>query len=609
MHRKEENMKTIRLLSLTLDNFRCYDHLDLDFGGRDVTIYGDNASGKTSIYDGLTWLLFGKDALGGSGMEVKPLGPDGDVKDHMAVTQAYGVLEVDGEKRSFRRTYHEIWNGKDGSFGGNTSEFYADGVPCRKSEYAKKVGELVQEDTFRMLTAVTRFSGEIPWQKRREILFDLAGLGKEEELLSLEERFAPLDRQRGRLSLSDFEKKIRLEKKNLTAARDDIPVRISELETSLQRLGRPDFGALRELRKALLQEQKELLSQSDPMEAVRLRIRETEEKLHRLESENGYEKQSFQQQEDQLRSVLLRLRCEEKRLEDSEIPTGEIEKLQEKIRREEALPFAGTVCPFCGQPLEGAALQKAKNQFIAEKSRKIQGFNDEIRRILQQEEQRQKRLGVLQQDRRPVEEKLSALREKGKEQQGRFDLLRQGLQAELSRLRQESAGRDGNARKEAELEQDLENLDRELSKEEVIASMEKRLQELRQDADRKSQRILDIDRQLSLLGEFTRFKIRFVEEGINGHFQLAECRLFRRQVDGTLEPRCDVTYQGVPYYDLNTGARINLGLDIIRTLSAHYGVTVPLFLDNGESVTRLLPGAGQVIRLVVSEKDPVIRME
>ena len=67
-------------------------------------------------------------------------------------------------------------------------------------------------------------------------------------------------------------------------------------------------------------------------------------------------------------------------------------------------------------------------------------------------------------------------------------------------------------------------------------------------------------------------------------------------------------YLGVPYICLNNGAKINVGIDIINTLSRHYGVTVPLFVDNAESVTRLQACSAQVIRLVVSENDKELRM-
>ena len=51
-----------------------------------------------------------------------------------------------------------------------------------------------------------------------------------------------------------------------------------------------------------------------------------------------------------------------------------------------------------------------------------------------------------------------------------------------------------------------------------------------------------------------------------------------------------------------------MGIDIINTLSRHYGVTVPLFIDNAEAVKKLLDCNAQVIRLVVSEMDKELRV-
>jgi CRISPR/Cas system type I-B associated protein Csh2 (Cas7 group RAMP superfamily) len=51
-----------------------------------------------------------------------------------------------------------------------------------------------------------------------------------------------------------------------------------------------------------------------------------------------------------------------------------------------------------------------------------------------------------------------------------------------------------------------------------------------------------------------------------------------------------------------------VGIDIINTLSKSYGVTVPLFVDNAESVTRIETSDTQIIRLVVSENDKELRV-
>ena len=68
-------------------------------------------------------------------------------------------------------------------------------------------------------------------------------------------------------------------------------------------------------------------------------------------------------------------------------------------------------------------------------------------------------------------------------------------------------------------------------------------------------------------------------------------------------------YQGVPYSSLNNGARINIGLDIINVLSEHFGFEAPIFIDNREAVTRLIPTRAQVISLIVSELDKNLRVE
>ena len=112
-----------------------------------------------------------------------------------------------------------------------------------------------------------------------------------------------------------------------------------------------------------------------------------------------------------------------------------------------------------------------------------------------------------------------------------------------------------------------------------------------------------------LMEEFSRYKASFVEEGINNEFRLAKFRLFREQANGGVEDRCDVVYDGVPYIGLNNGMKINVGIDIINTLSRAYGVTVPLFVDNAESVTNLEKADCQVIRLAVSENDKELRIQ
>ena len=110
-------MTEIRIRRLILENFKCHQHLELVFEGKNATIYGDNATGKTSIYDALTWLLFGKDSAGNGekNIEIKPLDTTGAVADHKAITTVEAELMCGGESITLKRTYQEIWSTKRGS--------------------------------------------------------------------------------------------------------------------------------------------------------------------------------------------------------------------------------------------------------------------------------------------------------------------------------------------------------------------------------------------------------------------------------------------------------------------------------------------------------------
>ena len=124
-----------------------------------------------------------------------------------------------------------------------------------------------------------------------------------------------------------------------------------------------------------------------------------------------------------------------------------------------------------------------------------------------------------------------------------------------------------------------------------------------------SKQYAELEKQDFLCEEFIKSKVELMEEKINSKFELARFKMFSEQVNGGIKEVCETTYNGVPYSDLNNGMKINIALDIIRTLSKHYETYLPCFIDNAESITRLLDTGSQMIRLIVSEKDKQLRVE
>ena len=639
-------MKDIRLIQLELLNFKCHAHLRLDFNGRNAAIFGDNATGKTSIYDALVWLLFGKDSQGNGekGIDLKPLGPDGLVKDHDAITEVEAVLDAGGEEVSLKRTLREVWTNRRGStelrYDGNVSDYFVNGVPCKKNAFDKTVSELCPEDLFRMLTSVSWFASGMKWQDRRGILFDMAGRLTDADLMDRDDRFRELAQSMGKLSLSDYKAKLLHQKRALTGTREDAPARISECQRQLEGMGMIDEEALRVQEQELAGIRDRLsgeiiaMEQDAAIQGKRLELREAQLAQEQIQKENRLYREAQQSRGQDREQILKNIRAEEVRCEMLE---GTIRRADAGIDRDERAlqetrelwvqvngeAFAGGICPSCGQALPYEKLRAATEGFEARKKQRLADIEREAERT---KERLQEASGILTERREELSfrrEQIAGLRKQLKEAQAatitdmpgyrerleKAAAATEAVQKEL-RLLTERGG-EAIAGKRRELEETggkLEEVRKKLAQRSYRDSLNGRIAELKADMKNAAEALEAIEKMLCAMEDFVRFKCRFVEESVNDHFRLASFRLFREQANGGIEERCDAQQGGVPYMSLNNGMKINVGIDIINALSRHYGITVPLFVDNAEAVTRLEECRSQVIRLVVSENDKELRV-
>lgn len=642
-------MKNIQILRLTLENFKCHKHLDLMLGGRNVSIYGDNASGKTSVYDALTWLLFGKDSAGNGekNIDIKPLDSSGAVADRNAITSVEAVFSVDGEEISLKRSYREVWSTKRGSstetYDGNTSDYAVDGVPCKKNVYDAKIGELVSEDVFRLLTSVSYFSAVLPWQRRRELLFDIAGTLTDQEIMQQDTKFAPLLFGMGKLTLDDYRKKLVSEKKGYTGIKSETPARISECQKTLDDLAGIDFDDLRNKEAEAVQKVEGLtavlqkLGSDQVTEKLSMDLREATFRLDQLEAKNRAFRDSQTAGMENPEAIRRDLTVEQGRLGRAETMleaanagaercAGNIKTLRDQWAEINGRIFTGEHCPTCGQELPEAQLAAARERFEADRTAILRRVEAEAARMKNEQAQMVQRAADITQEIEGRKETIARLQNKlhsladqmvAPSDMEEYAEVKAALTKEISEIRRQlEEAQTGFSERKADLtarlsaaRDRLRDLQGQRATESVVAYTHKRMEDLRKDAQNAARALETIEQTLFLMDEFTRYKTRFVENGINSRFMLAKIRLFREQANGGVEDRCDVTYNGVPYMGLNNGAKINVGIDIIRTLSQHYGVSVPLFVDNAESVTRLEACGMQTIRLVVSEHDKELRLD
>ena len=106
-------MKAV-IKQIVLQNFKGCKNATYTFDGKNVTVCGANGSGKTTIFDAFTWLLFGKDSLDNAKFEIRPLDKDGKQIDNVEICVS-ATLEIDGKEVELKKTNRQNWVKKRGT--------------------------------------------------------------------------------------------------------------------------------------------------------------------------------------------------------------------------------------------------------------------------------------------------------------------------------------------------------------------------------------------------------------------------------------------------------------------------------------------------------------
>ena len=105
--------KDVKLKEMLLKNFKGIRELKVEFGEKETTISGANATGKSTVFDAFTWCLFGKDSSdrtdsGRGAFTVKTVDSTGNpiekLKHEVKVS-----LEVNGQAIKLGRVLTENW--------------------------------------------------------------------------------------------------------------------------------------------------------------------------------------------------------------------------------------------------------------------------------------------------------------------------------------------------------------------------------------------------------------------------------------------------------------------------------------------------------------------
>ena len=101
-------MKEIIIKRMSFVNFKGIRNLTVDFDDTLTSILGTNGVGKTSIFDGFTWLLFGKDSENRKNFNIKTLDANNQVIERIP-HEVSAIISVNGEEISLCRRFNEKW--------------------------------------------------------------------------------------------------------------------------------------------------------------------------------------------------------------------------------------------------------------------------------------------------------------------------------------------------------------------------------------------------------------------------------------------------------------------------------------------------------------------
>lgn len=645
-------MKNIQIKKLSLINFKGIEKMEIDFSGK-TNIAGDNATGKTTIFDSITWLLFGKDSQDRKDFDIKnTVKSELNKRDH--VVTAYFL--VNDKETTLQRVYKEKWVKPRGQaeevFSGHETEYFVNLVPKSQKEYQECISEIVNEYLFKLITSPTYFTS-LHWEKQRSILISLAGDISDSEIAANNKEFVSLLSELSGKTITDYKKQIAAQKKLLKDTISTIPSRIEECERQIPT--DKDYKVI-ENRLIVINEQIEELQVQigniqKQSEADNKLILDTQEQINGLKLKrnaiinklkNDAQAELFEKEKQiaEKNNEINKLKLKKDSVEDAitsiesgikqfeqqlTVLSAEFDKVSNETYKEDENSL---ICPTCKQSLpdisfkreslvsnfntdktkrleainlRGVAVKSNLNNYKVElghKSTSLKAIIDSITEITQQKQAIEAK-EVSQVDIESVIANNSDIRVIDAAIHAAEELIIKDKPAQLDTTEQLS--------KIKELTTEADTLKLTLNERNQKETLQKRISELDTQLKSQNQELATLEGKEFLMTSFEKAKMEYVESKVNSMFEFVKFKLFETQINGGEKPICEAMVNGVPYSVLNNAMRINAGIDIINTLCNCHKVYAPIVIDNAESVNLLHESKSQTIRLVVTtDKNLVI---
>lgn len=652
----------IRIKSILIRNWKAIDELQIQFNGQNANIYGWNETGKTTIYDAFLWCLFGKDSAGQSTFEIKPI-RNGEIQHNLESTVSVCLIVGDKEIE-FTKMFHEVWTKKRGAevaeFSGHEVQCWVNEEPVKITIYQQKVGSMIDESTFKIITNVDYFFG-LKKPEMREKLTGLVGEVSYTDIAAGDNSLLGLVRLMQEKNLS-VEAITKIAKQNISKYNgeiDGIQPRIDEVKRSMPAY--QDWGAIRNQVADLIREKAEKTGKlakataSGKAEKLNALNQRRQEKINQLTKamqallgESETELANLNGQISGWQSKIANITAEQSFIKTAAQYKAEIDELRVKyleaskiLSEKKALQFipiehGAEHCPTCGQTMPDTSIdemnRKAKEQFDSEKATAVHqmlevanGYAKQAQAVKANMDSSAMKIEALAGDIANAQAEIDKLNDEKKRRTSiRDSVLQQitdpakgdpviaSLDAEIAELTAkvtDDSAKDALIAELNELDSKIDELNKTLAGADQITAANTRIAELQARNVELAKLVAGQEKLVNACERMSKLKSERLAESINSLFEYVQFRLFDTQINGAIVEDCTPMVGNV---NLTTNGsrsqRIRAGLDVIKAFQKAIGTTAPVFIDNCESANWLLPMDCQTIKMFVSE-DKSLRIE
>ncbi len=641
----------IKIKSIELKNFKGIRSFKTDLWNA-TTVCGDNATGKTTLFDAFTWLMFGKDSQDRKDFGIKTRDADGFVQPKQTHF-VEAVIDIDGAERTLRKEFKEKWQRRRGEedevFAGHETLYYIQGVPMKQADYQDSIAQIVTESVFKMVTNPLYFNS-LPWQERREVVLDIAGRITNAEIIERNPEFTDLGKELQTRKLDDIKTSTQATIKKIKQDLKGIPDRIDELNQQMpeqvdvdqiQKDLKEHKGRLEKLERAIsdklsaytqAQEKKEELTKKFWSAKSKLEAYKTELKdkiMRQSQAETSKIEDKLMKASDRLRATeeeIKRIQDERGSLENQNKRLAvELEEQRQRWKDKDGEKYEpGSSCPQCGYDLSGGSeeeFNKEKAKALAVITERGEWLDGTIWENTVQIKELGVDMQVYEKSRQEQSAEVEALRrersastlpyavptDKDLDKAGddhynqlKYDVDKYGknLQAYSGDTEPEEAPLELKKEKEQVLEV-IDQLNKKLSHNEIRESFVARTEQLMGEETDLNMELSRAEKVLFTIAAFEKACIEAMYDRIRAKFPYdgIEFMMYRQLINGGEEPACETLVDGVPWPDVNHGHKIKAGLSIVRTLAEHYGVKAPVWVDNAEAVVTMTDPQQQIIAM------------